>query len=270
MYEDSTVSASGLSGRSDEKGRVCLVGAGPGDPDLLTVKALRLIENAEVVVFDRLVGKDILALCHPDADMIYAGKRCGRQSMKQETISQLLVDLALSGKNVIRLKGGDPFIFGRGGEEALLLAENGIQYEVVPGVTAAIGCSASALIPLTHRKVSRSVTFVTGHVVSGAMPAWAGLVHSGQTLVFYMGLEKANAIQSGLYEAGLSLNTPVAVVGKGCSKEQEVHTFQLNELKSMAVKLAGLSPALIIIGQVVTLRTALMTSLNEIKQMGMM
>jgi len=252
---------------AENKGKVYLVGAGPGDPDLLTVKALRLIEHAEVIVFDRLVGKDILALSHPDAEMIYVGKRCGKESIKQETISQLLVDLALSGRNVVRLKGGDPFIFGRGGEEALLLAENGIKYEVIPGITAAIGCSASSYIPLTHRNVSRSVTLVTGHVVSGTLPAWAGLVTEGQTLVFYMGLEKAADIQTGLMRVGLSYDTPVAIVGKGCSKEQEVYTLKLEQLISMAERLVGLSPALIIIGHVVSLRDQLMASIGDLEIM---
>lgn len=248
----------------DGGGKVYLVGAGPGNPDLLTVKAARLIDKAEVIVFDRLVSKDILALCNPDAEMIYVGKRCGKTSMRQESISQLLVDLAKSGREVVRLKGGDPFIFGRGGEEALLLAENGIDYEVIPGITAAIGCSASSFIPLTHRKVSRSVTLVTGHVVSGALPAWAGLVNSGQTLVFYMGLERAESIQSGLLKSGLSDHSPVAIVGKGCSPEQEVHVFELGQLTNMAIKLEGLSPALIIIGEVVRLREQLMASVQEL------
>lgn len=249
-------------------GKVHLVGAGPGNPDLLTVKAARLIDKAEVIVFDRLVSKEILALCNPDAEMIYVGKRCGKTSMKQEHISQILVDLAKSGKNIVRLKGGDPFIFGRGGEEALLLAENAIDYDVVPGITAAIGCSASSLIPLTHRKVSRSVTFVTGHVVSGALPAWAGLVNSGQTLVFYMGLERADSIQSGLLDCSLSASTPVAIVGKGCSPEQEVYVFKLSQLTDMAEKLEGLSPALIIVGEVVSLREQLMASVQELATIG--
>ncbi|MDC0609520.1 uroporphyrinogen-III C-methyltransferase [Vibrio sp.] len=253
---------------SSQKGTVYLVGAGPGDPELLTIKALKLIEKAEVIVFDRLVGKEILNLCNPDAEMIYVGKRCGKTSMKQETISQLLVDLALSGKNVVRLKGGDPFIFGRGGEEALLLAANNISYDVIPGITAALGCSASSLIPLTHRKLSRSVTFVTGHVVEGVLPAWAGLVECGQTLVFYMGLERADSIQNGLLSAGLSVCTPVAIVGKGCSPEQQVHTFELQQLIPMSQALVGLSPALIIVGEVVTLREQLMASLEEVATIG--
>jgi uroporphyrin-III C-methyltransferase len=249
---------------SDGDGYVYLVGAGPNDPDLLTVKALRVIQSADVVVYDRLVGRDILQLANPDAEMVYVGKRCGEPSMKQEAISQLIVDLALQGKTVARLKGGDPFIFGRGGEEALLLVENQIQYEVVPGITAAIGCASSALIPLTHREVSRSVTLITGTVVAGALPAWAGLVASGQTLVFYMGLENSASIQDGLIAAGLTKETPVAVVGKGCSRDQEVHTFTISELKDKAQELKGLSPALIIMGEVVKLREQLMITASDV------
>lgn len=248
---------------SNGHGYVYLVGAGPNDPDLLTVKALRVIQTADVVVYDRLVGRDILQLANPDAEMVYVGKRCGEPSMKQEAISQLIVDLALQGKTVARLKGGDPFIFGRGGEEALLLVENRIQYEVVPGITAAIGCASSALIPLTHREVSRSVTLITGTVVAGALPAWAGLVASGQTLVFYMGLENSASIQDGLIAAGLTKDTPVAVVGKGCSRDQEVYTFTISELKDKAQELKGLSPALIIMGEVVKLRDQLLITAND-------
>lgn len=250
---------------ADKKGFVYLVGAGPNDPDLLTVKALRVIQQADVVIYDRLVGRDILELANPDAQMVYVGKRCGQKSMQQQAISQLIVDFALQGKNVVRLKGGDPFIFGRGGEEALLLVENQIAYEVVPGITAAIGCAASALIPLTHRQVSRSVTLITGTVVTGALPAWAGLVGSGQTLVFYMGLENSALIQDGLMGAGLSADTPVAIVGKGCSKEQEVYTFTIEQLKNQAEQLKGLSPALIIMGDVVKLREQLMITASEVQ-----
>jgi uroporphyrin-III C-methyltransferase len=248
---------------SEKQGYVYLVGAGPSDPDLLTVKALRIIQTADVIVYDRLVGKDILTLANADAEMIYVGKRCGQQSMKQETISQLLVDLAQQGKTVARLKGGDPFIFGRGGEEALLLVEHQIAYEVIPGITAALGCASSALIPLTHREVSRSVTLITGTVVTGALPAWAGLVKSGQTLVFYMGLENSALIQDGLTAAGLAQETPVAIVGKGCSRDQEVHTFTISQLKNKAETLKGLSPALIIMGDVVKLRDKLMATAQQ-------
>ncbi|MGX9418292.1 uroporphyrinogen-III C-methyltransferase [Vibrio sp. WJH972] len=264
FYDNAPVVDQSRLGKADKNGYVYLVGAGPSDPDLLTVKALRVIQNADVVVYDRLVGREILELANPNADMIYVGKRCGQASMKQEAISQLIVDFALQGKTVARLKGGDPFIFGRGGEEALLLVDNQIQYEVVPGITAAVGCASSALIPLTHREISRSVTLITGTVVTGALPAWAGLVENGQTLVFYMGLENSSVIQGGLIGAGLSSDTPVAIVGKGCSRDQEVYTFTIAELTSKATELAGLSPALIIMGDVVKLREQLMITASGV------
>jgi uroporphyrin-III C-methyltransferase len=264
-YSDKPVVNGDHHSSNDQHGFVSLVGAGPSDPDLLTVKALRLIQTADVIVYDRLVGRDILALANPDAEMVYVGKRCGQPSLKQEETSQLLVDFAQQGKRVVRLKGGDPFIFGRGGEEALLLVKNRVAYEVVPGITAAIGCASSALIPLTHREISRSVTLITGQVVTGALPAWAGLVASGQTLVFYMGLENSDNIQTGLIGAGLCPATPVAIVGKGCSNEQEVHTFRVDQLKEIANSLKGLSPALIIMGEVVKLREQLLQTANEMQ-----
>jgi len=244
--------------RSSEQGFVYLVGAGPNDPDLLTVKALKVIQTADVVVYDRLVGREILDLVNPDAEMVYVGKRCGLPSLKQEETNRLLVEYAQQGLQVVRLKGGDPFIFGRGGEEALELVKHNIPYQVIPGITAAIGCSSSALIPLTHRQVSRSVTLITGQVVTGALPSWAGLVSSGQTLVFYMGLENAQSIQEGLMQHGLAADTPVAVVGQGCSVNQTVVTFELQQLTQTAEDLKGLSPALIIMGDVVKLREQLL------------
>lgn len=255
-----------FSDENDEKakqGSVALVGAGPCDPDLLTVKALKVLQQAQVVVFDRLVGQDILQLSEPNAEMIYVGKRCGRPSMSQEDINSILIEQARLGKRVVRLKGGDPFVFGRGGEEALALVKAGIPYQVIPGITAALGCAASSLIPLTHREVSRSVTLVTGQVVTGALPAWSGLVASGQTLVFYMGLEKSAQIRLGLIEHGLSAKTPVAIVGKGCSDQQQVYELTLDQLDHYAEQLKGLSPALIILGEVVKLRSTLMQTVSE-------
>lgn len=248
-----------------QQGFVYLVGAGPNDPDLLTVKALKVIQTADVVVYDRLVGRDILDLVNPDAELVYVGKRCGLPSLKQEETNRLLVQYAQQGLTVVRLKGGDPFIFGRGGEEALELVRNNIAYQVIPGITAAIGCASSALIPLTHRQVSRSVTLITGQVVTGALPAWAGLVASGQTLVFYMGLENAKSIQGGLIQHGLASDTPVAVVGQGCSVNQTVVTFELHQLTQMAEDLKGLSPALIIMGDVVKLREQLLKTAQATK-----
>ncbi|MFM2587089.1 uroporphyrinogen-III C-methyltransferase [Vibrio sp. TBV020] len=245
-------------------GKVYLIGAGPNDPELLTVKALKKIQQAEVIVFDRLVNRDILDFSSANCQHIYVGKRCGQPSLKQQEISQILVEFAKLGKRVVRLKGGDPFIFGRGGEEGITLAKHNIEFEVIPGITAAIGCAASAKIPLTHRELARSVTFVTGQVVTGALPAWAQLVGAGQTLVFYMGLEKAEDIQKGLIEHGLSENFPLAVITHGCSRQQKVHISSLEMLTSKANELKGVSPALIILGEVVTLREELEKTVESV------
>jgi len=250
--------------RNRKQGKVQLVGAGPNDPELLTIKALKAIEQAEVIVFDRLVNRDILQFAQPQCQQIYVGKRCGQPSLKQEEISQILVECAKLGKRVVRLKGGDPFIFGRGGEEGLLLAKNNIEFEVIPGITAAIGCAASSLIPLTHRKVARSVTFVTGQVVTGALPAWSELVRAGQTLVFYMGLEKATQIQQGLIEHGLDATFPLAIITHGCSRQQKVHISCLSSLTAKATELKGVSPALIILGEVVKLREELNMTIESV------
>jgi uroporphyrin-III C-methyltransferase len=248
---------------NNKEGQVKLVGCGPNDPDLLTIKAFKAIQKAQVLVYDRLINKDILAIASRDTETIYVGKRCGSPSMKQEAINALLVRLAKEGKNVVRLKGGDPFVFGRGGEEALELAKHQIPFEVVPGITAAIGCAASTMIPLTHREVSRSVTLVTGNVVTGALPAWSGLVNSGQTLVFYMGLEKANEIQQGLINHGLSGHTPVAIVTNGCSDEEKTHILTLDELSQTATKLKGINPALMILGEVVNIRASISALISQ-------
>ncbi|QUJ69602.1 uroporphyrinogen-III C-methyltransferase (plasmid) [Photobacterium sp. GJ3] len=242
---------------------VSLVGAGPGDPELLTIKALKAIERADVLVYDRLVSEAILKLANPDAVRIHVGKRCGEPSMKQEAINQLLIEQAGTGQYVVRLKGGDPLIFGRGGEEGLALAAAGIPFEFVPGITAAIGCAASASIPLTHREMSRSVTLVTGHVVSGALPAWAQLIGAGQTIVFYMGLEQAREIQSGLTLGGLSTDTPLAVVIKGSTPDEVVHVSTLGKLTKLGQIFKGQSPALLVIGDVVRLRETLNQSLTS-------
>ncbi|WP_105901268.1 uroporphyrinogen-III C-methyltransferase [Vibrio gangliei] len=243
--------------REPKNGSVLLVGAGPNDPDLLTRKAYKAIKQADVVVFDRLVGEQILALIPEHCEQMYVGKRCGQPSLKQEQINQILIEQAAMGKKVVRLKGGDPFIFGRGGEEALALVEHNIAYDVIPGITAAIGCAASSKIPLTHRGMSRSVTLVTGHVMDGAFDSWKGLVSSGQTLVFYMGLEQSSAIYQGLIQSGLAVSTPVAIIGKGCSAAQQTHISTLDQLPTLAKQLKGLTPALIIIGEVVNLHEQL-------------
>ncbi|MCF7453161.1 uroporphyrinogen-III C-methyltransferase [Vibrio sp. A1-1] len=251
---------------ANQKGFVSIVGAGPHDPDLLTVKAVKAIMSAEVLLYDRLVSKDILELTSPQADWIYVGKRCGQPSIGQEEICDLMVSLAQQGKRVVRLKGGDPFVFGRGGEEALALVKHSIAYEVIPGITAAIGCSANSLIPLTHRGVARSVTLVTGQVVTGAFEAWSQLMQSGQTLVFYMGLEKSADIQIGLIDAGLREDFPVAIITHGCSPQQQVHVTQLNQLNELSITLKGISPALIVMGEVVKLREQLIETVQSVTE----
>jgi len=244
-------------------GSVALVGAGPGDVELLTLKALRLIQQAEVVVYDRLVGKEILDLIPENAERHDVGKRCGEKSLSQEQINQLLVDLAQQGKQVIRLKGGDPYVFGRGGEEALCLRQHHIPFTVVPGITAAIGCAASCDIPLTHRGVARSVTLITGHLQAGpgkeSLPfmGWSQLLGEGHTLVFYMGLEQAAAIRRGLLGHGQLGQTPVALIVAGTTKRQRIVTTTLGELEQAAEALKGETPVLIMVGEVVRLREAL-------------
>lgn len=210
-------------------GFVSLVGAGPGDPDLLTVKGYRVIQSADVVVFDRLVSKDILSLAKPDAEMIYVGKKLDYHCVPQDQINQILVEKAKEGHKVVRLKGGDSFIFGRGGEELETLAENGINFEVVPGITAAAGATAYAGIPLTHRDHAQSVQFITGHVQKdGREIEWSSLAQSNNTLVFYMGLKQSGRITDKLITHGLDENTPCAVIENGTRKEQRVFQGALN------------------------------------------
>ena len=223
----------------------------------------QLVEVGDVfksrdVVFDRLVSQDILDLIPADAARYDVGKRCGQPSMKQEAISELLVSLASDYQRIVRLKGGDPYVFGRGGEEALLLVQNDVPFEVVPGITAAIGCSAATGIPLTHRGVSRSVTLVTGHVQDGGeFKGWSGLVNSGGTLVFYMGLERAKELRSGLLQAGATSALPIALVVAGTTARQQVEITTLACLEQAALNLKGASPVLMIMGEVVHLRAEL-------------
>jgi uroporphyrin-III C-methyltransferase/precorrin-2 dehydrogenase/sirohydrochlorin ferrochelatase/uroporphyrin-III C-methyltransferase len=235
--------------------RVHLVGAGPGDPDLLTVKALRLIRAADVIVYDRLVGRGVLDLASPTAERVFVGKAPRHHSMTQDEINALLVHLARTGQRVVRLKGGDPFIFGRGSEEALTLAEHGIAFDIVPGVTAAAGCGAYAGIPLTHRGLATGVRFVTGHCREDAELDlnWASLADSDTTLVLYMALQNIDLIARRLIEAGLSADTPAALVANGTTAEQQRIVATLGTLAEAAARHAPPAPCLIIVGRVVSL-----------------
>ena len=244
--------------KSRETGEVYLVGGGPGDPDLLTFKALRLMQQADVVLYDRLVSKDVVELVRRDAELIYVGKKCDRHAVPQGDINQLLVDFAKQGRRVCRLKGGDPFIFGRGGEEIETLAENNIPFQVVPGITAASGCSAYSGIPLTHRDYSQSCRFVTGHLKDGTMDLpWRELAVEHQTVVFYMALLGAEHLSEQMIAHGMRENMPVAIVEKGTTPEHKVWTTTLVELPNVVATETIKAPALIIVGEVVKLRQKL-------------
>ncbi|WP_281222322.1 uroporphyrinogen-III C-methyltransferase [Photobacterium sanguinicancri] len=233
-------------------GKVILVGAGPGDPDLLTVKALRMLQQADVVVYDRLVSNEIIRLIPEKANLIFVGKQAGNHCVPQDGINQILVEQALKGQVVVRLKGGDPFIFGRGGEELEALLPYDIPFEVVPGITAAAGCAAYAGIPLTHRDHAQSVQFVTGHLKSEREQIdWSSLARSNNTLVFYMGLSQSGEIRRRLEANGMSPLTPAAIVERGTSNNQRVLPCSLETLEIIAAHAE--SPALIIIGSVTQL-----------------
>ena len=242
-----------------ELGEVYLVGAGPGDPDLLTFKALRLIQQADVVLYDRLVSKGVMELVRRDSELIYVGKKGGSdKSTKQVDINDQLVELAKSGKRVCRLKGGDPFIFGRGGEEIESLSEHGIPFQVVPGITAASGCSSYAGIPLTHRDYSQSCRFVTAHLKNGTtnLP-WEEFIIDQQTIVFYMALSGASYICEKLMEHGMDKDMPIAIIEKGTMPEQKVYISSLTELPDLLEKEDIQAPTLMIVGEVVKLNEKL-------------
>ncbi len=239
-------------------GEVYLVGAGPGDPDLLTFRALRLMQQADVVLYDRLVAPEILDLVRREAERVYVGKRRAYHAVRQEEINETLARLALEGKRVLRLKGGDPFIFGRGGEEVATLAEQGVPFQIVPGVTAASGCACYAGIPLTHRDYAQSVMFVTGHLKEGELQLnWQQLVQPQQTVVVYMSLTNIGVLCQRLIEHGMNASTPVALVSRGTTVNQDVITATLNSLEKVIAGKEIHAPTLTIIGEVVNLHDSL-------------
>ena len=242
----------------DYRGEVYLVGAGPGDPDLLTFKALRLMQKCDVVVYDRLVSEPILDLVRRDAEKIYAGKARAQHSISQENINQLLVRLAKEGNRVLRLKGGDPFVFGRGGEEIGELIDENIDFQVVPGITAASGCTSYAGIPLTHRDHSQACIFVTGHRREGGADLnWEMLSHANQTVVFYMGLDNVERICDSLKEYGREASTPAALIEKGTTSVQRVFIGNLDTLPGIVDSNEVRAPTLIVVGEVVELHKKL-------------
>ena len=242
-----------LNGAAVRRGRVWLVGAGPGDPDLLTVKALRLLQSADVIVHDRLTPQAILDLAGSTARLIDVGKRKARHTLPQDDINRLLVALALDGLSVVRLKGGDPFLFGRGGEEMLACREAGVEVEVVPGVSAALAAAAGAGAPLTHRGLAQAVTFVTGHAAQGGDPDldWPALARANQTLAVYMGLTTAGRIAQRLIEAGRNADTPVVLVENASLPNERRLAATLAGLEAAAAAFDG--PVLLIVGEVAAL-----------------
>ena len=272
---DGAVAEAALAGRTEEaehlldrelererdearKGEVYLIGAGPGDPDLLTFKALRLLQKADVVVYDRLVSEEIVDLARREAERVYVGKRRNDHSMAQEDISALLVKLASEGKRVARLKGGDPFVFGRGGEEIELIAEANIPFQVVPGITAATGCAAYSGIPLTHRDYAQSCRFITAHRRDEGLEIdWDTLNTTSETLVFYMGLSSLPVICNELIAHGMKAQMPIALIEQGTTVNHRVITGTLETLPEIVTRAGATSPSLIVVGEVVRLYDSL-------------
>ncbi|MDE1231075.1 uroporphyrinogen-III C-methyltransferase [Vibrio aestuarianus] len=233
-------------------GEVALIGAGPGDSELLTLKALSFLQQADVVLYDYLVSDEIMSLVSSETILVCVGKRAGHHSVPQHKTNQLLVDFAKQGHKVVRIKGGDPFIFGRGGEELEVLFDAGVKFQVIPGITAAAGATAYAGIPLTHRDYAQSALFVTGHLkAENDDMDWSTLARGNQTLVIYMGLMKSSYIQDQLIENGRQATTPIAIIERGTQRTQQVFKGQLSDLAQLAAK--AQAPSLIVVGEVVAL-----------------
>lgn len=243
--------------QNNSYGKVDLVGAGPGDADLLTIKALRSIQNADIILYDRLVSDEIRALFPSQTPAFYVGKTLGNHCIPQNKLNELLVEKAQQGFNICRLKGGDAFVFGRGGEEMLVLKQAGITVDVVPGITAGIGAAAYAGIPVTHRGISQACTFITGHAEKEFNIDWQALASLNSTLVFYMGLNKLPLITQNLLTHGLNANTPAALIENGCRQTQRVFTGKVTDLEHMAKQHELVSPTLIVVGHVVELAESL-------------